>query len=586
MMTSAVIDSITTDVIMHKLDAVTEHMADTLVRTCYSPIFYDMNDFSTALFDHKGRLIAQSIGCPVHLAAMPGSVDAALAKFGPNDFNEGDVILLNDPYHGGSHLPDYTFVTPVHDGGELVGFSATRAHVMDVGGTSPGGLYAKATEIFQEGITFPPVKIQQNGKLNNDMWEVILANTRLPQWMAGDLRACIAANEVGKKYLLEVFSKYGKETMRVAMDQILDYAERRIRKALLDLPDGVYTAEDYIDCDGVEEKSVRVCVTITVKGDEMTVDWEGSEPNVLGPINRPKHAAIGDTMFSLKTLLDPQGPANAGWFRPVQVVFPEECFLNAKWPKPVQAGNLETSGRITDVIWQALAKALPEQVEGMTYGGCNSIVFGGVNPRTKMPYVMSDVPPGGWGGRSKKDGINTTFHLLGNCKDMPTEMTELLYPLRVEKSEYRTDSAGPGKYRGGFGIVREYRFLDHDSQIGLESSRSKAGPPGIFGGSPGKPMRLILVSPDGKEEIVAGRVDENHWKMCITNFVCPEGWTLRMEAAGGGGYGDPFDRDPEMVREDVVAGVVSLEEAKNSYGVVLKPETYEVMTKETLQLRS
>ncbi|HEX6026133.1 MAG TPA: hydantoinase B/oxoprolinase family protein [Solirubrobacter sp.] len=584
--TKSTVDPITVDVLMHRLDAVTAHMADTLVRTCYSPIFYDMNDFSTALFDREGRLIAQSIGCPVHLAAMPASVASALEEFGEQDLHPGDTILLNDPYRGGSHLPDLTFVTPVHFDGELVGFAGTRAHVVDIGGTAPGSMYAQAVEIVQEGLRIPPVKIYAGGQPARDAWEIVIANTRLPHWLAGDVRAAVAANDMGRRYFIELFEKYGKQVLLGSVDAMLAYAERRMRAAIAAIPDGTYQAEDFIDCDGVDPDPIRVRVRITVDGDRMEVDWTGSNPPVKGPVNRPRHAAIGDTMFALKSVLDPEGPANAGWFRPVEVVIPDQCFLNAQWPSPVFNGNLETAGRITDVIWQALGQALPDRIEGMTYGGCNAVLFGGTDPRTGIPYVVADVPPGGWGARATKDGLHTTFHLLGNCRDMPIEVAELLHPLRVERTEYRPDSGGGGRHRGGLGLLREYRFLDHNVMFGVESSRSIDGPPGVFGGEAGAPMRLVLCSPDGDEEVVAGMTDAGEWKMCIANVNVPANWSVRMESAGGGGYGDPLERDVTLVERDVRGGLVSLEQARALYGVVLDPETLDVHSDETAAQRA
>lgn len=584
-MTHAHVDDITVDILMHRLEAVTAHMADTLVRTCYSPIFYDMNDFSTALFDRDAHLIAQSIGCPVHLAAMPASVAQALREFGDDDLLPGDTILLNDPYRGGSHLPDMTFVTPVHFEGKLVGFSASRAHVVDIGGAAPASMYAKATEIVQEGLRIPPVKIYAGGEPARDAWEIVTANTRLPHALAGDIRATVAANEMGRRHLTSLFEQYGMDVLLGSVDAILNYAERRMRAAIQAMPDGTFQGADFIDCDGVDADPVHVQVQITVDGDHLTADWTGSNPPVRGPLNAPKDAAIGDTMFALKSVLDPDGPANAGWFRPVHVVIPENCFLNAKWPRPVFNGNLETAGRITDAIWKAVGEALPEHVLGMSYGGCNAVFFGGTNPRTGIPYAVADVPPGGWGGRATRDGLHTTFHLLGNCRDMPIEVGELLYPVRVERSEFRADSGGAGRQRGGLGLLREYTFLEHTVSLGVESARSQSGPPGVFGGGAGAPMRLVLRSPDGGEEVVAGITEDGTWEMCIANFEVPPNWSVRMESAGGGGYGNALERDVELVQRDVRTDIVSLDAARDVYGVVLDVDTLEVKADETASQR-
>ena len=579
------VSKLTVDVIMHNLEAITRFMADTLVRTAYSPIFSEMNDFSTALLTADCELMAQSIGCPVHLAAMSASARAAYEEF-KDDLEPGDTILLNDPYLGGTHLGDYTFISPLFLDGELVGFAGTRAHVVDPGGCAAGGL-AQATEIIQEGLRIPPVKIYSRGKPVKDVLKLILSHTRLPDSLMGDIRAAIAANETGKKFLATLYRKYGKEFIEAAVEEILNYAERGVRKGISEIPDGTYSAEDYIDTDHITPDSVRLKVTIKVKGDEMTVDWTGTSPPVPGPLNRPKHAAIGDTMYALKPLLDPDGPANEGWFRPIKVIIPENCLLNAKWPRPVDCGNLETTARMTDVIWQALAEAIPEKVAGMSYGYCGGIQPCGVDPRTGKMYSFWEGPPGGWGGRATKDGWNATWHLLGNCRDIPIEVMERLYPIRITRSELRIDSGGPGKFRGGLGLIREYEFVDHSPiSCYVGGDRSKAGPPGVLGGKPGAPFRAVLITEDGVEQVIAGRREDGGWEMCQRDlWNLPRNCRIRLENAGGGGYGDPLERDPELVLKDVINGYVSLESARRDYGVVIDPKTLTINMKATTELR-
>jgi N-methylhydantoinase B/oxoprolinase/acetone carboxylase alpha subunit len=579
------VSKLTIDIIMHNLEAITRIMADVLMKTSYSPILYDMNDFSTALLTADAELLALSIGCPVHLAAMPAAVEAVRKEF-EGEIEPDDVFLMNDPYLGGTHIGDYTFISPLFIDGELVGFAGTRVHVVDPGSTTAGA-YAEATEIIQEGLRIPPVKLYSRGKPVKDVLKLILSHTRLPESLHGDIRAAVASNETGKRFLASLYKKYGKDVMDVCVKEILNYAERNARKGISEIPRGTYSAEDYIDSDHITPDPVKIKVTIRVTGDEMEVDWTGTSPPVPGPLNRPKHAAIGDTMYALKPIIDPKGPFNSGYYRAIKVIIPEKCLLNAKWPSPVDSGNLETTARMTDVIWQALAEAVPEKVEGMTYGYCGGIQPFGFDPRTGKPYSFWEGPPGGWGGRATKDGWNATWHLLGNCRDTPIEVMEVLYPIRVVRSELRRDSGGPGKFRGGLGLIREYEFVDHSPlSVYIGGDRSKAGPPGVLGGKRGAPFRATLITKDGKEEVVAGMREDGTWVMNIrTLWRIPPNSRIRLEEAGGGGYGNPLERDPELVLKDVINGYISLEAAKNEYGVVIDPEKLTIDIQATNELR-
>jgi N-methylhydantoinase B/oxoprolinase/acetone carboxylase alpha subunit len=354
-------------------------MSEVLISTSYSTIFYEARDFSTALFDKNGQLISQEIGCPVHLAAMPFAVKIVCQDF-KDDLAQDDAILMNDPYRGGSHIGDYTFVSPVFLKNELLGFVATRAHVIDSGQAAPT-FFAEATEIVQEGLRIPPVKIYSRGKPVNDVLKLVLSHTRLPRWLAGDIRAAVASNAIGKRELLRLYDRYSRRTVQASVHEILDYTERLVRRGISTIPPGTYKAEDQLDTDTVTPNTYTLRVTIIVKEQSMTIDWTGTDPPAKGPINRPKHATVGDTFYGLKCILDPKGPPNAGSFRPIKVIVPDNCLLNAKWPAPVDRGNNETSARIVDTIWQALAPAIPERVIGMTYGYCGGVATGGIDPR-------------------------------------------------------------------------------------------------------------------------------------------------------------------------------------------------------------
>lgn len=558
-------------------------MADTLIRTAYSPIFSDQNDFSTALFTSNAELMSQNIGCPVHLAAMPASVKEAFKEFS-GELDPGDVILLNDPFRGGTHTWDYTFMSPLFIGDELVALTATRAHIQDAGECTTCGL--NRVDVLQEGLRIPPVKLYSRGKPVRDVLKLILSHTRLPDWLEGDIRAAIASNEAGKKFLESLYRKYGRDLMEVSVEEILDYAERGVRKAISKMPEGAYSAEDFADTDHITPEPVRFKATITVKGDEMVVDWTGTSPPTRGCLNRPKQAAIGDTMYALKTLLDPKGPANSGWFRPIKVIIPENSLLDAKWPSPVEEGNLETTARMTDVIWQALAPIMPDKVEAMTYGCCTGVGGVGIDPRTNRPYSFYDMPPGGWGGRSSKDGWNAVWHLLGNCRDLQIETSEAIFPIRVAKRELIRDSGGPGKYRGGLALAMGYKFLNHQpNNAFVEVARTMVGPPGIFGGKSGRPGRAVLTYPNGKEEIIYGLREDGSWVMQDNVPFPPPNSAILLEPPGGGGYGDPLERDPRMVLEDVLDEYISLESGKKDYGVVIDQNTFQIDHALTEKLR-
>ncbi len=565
------VDNVTVDVIMHHLEAVCRHMSEVLISTAYSTIFYEARDFSTALFDKDGQLISQEIGCPVHLAAMPFAVKIVYEDFKDN-LEPDDTILMNDPYRGGSHIGDYTFVTPVFLKKELMGFVTTRAHVIDSGQAAPT-FFAEATEIVQEGLRIPPVKVYSRGKPVADVLKLVLSHTRLPRWLAGDIRALVASNTIGKKELLRVYDKYGEATVQESILAILDYSERMVRKGISTIPTGTYEAEDQLDTDTVTPNTYKLHAKITIKKRSLTVDWTGTDPPAKGPINRPRHATIGDTFYGLKCVLDPKGPANAGSFRPINVIVPDNCLLNAKWPSPVDRGNNETSARIVDTLWQALAPAIPERVIAMTYGYCGGISCGGFDPRSGEPYALWEGPPGGWGARCNKDGISANWHLHGNVRDTPIEIMELVYPIMVTRSELRIDSGGPGKFRGGLGLFREYKFLNHSATGGVGGDRARAGPPGLFGGKRGARFRAVLIREDGREEVVAGMNENGEWYPSFrTLWNLPPNSAIRLEGAGGGGYGNPLERQPELVLKDVIEGYITLDSALKEYSVVIEPE--------------
>jgi N-methylhydantoinase B len=563
------LDPITFAVVRAGFDHITRLMSTNLQRTSFSPILYDMVDFSNALFDPEAQLIGQTTNVPVHLASMHFSVRASLDAF-PEGLGEGDVVLLNDPYQGGTHIPDVTFTMPIVVEGETIGFAASRGHWLDLGGAAPGGMVADATHIVQEGLRIPPVKLFERGILDAKVHAIIRANTRVPHYIDGDLRAHLSALRTAERELHALTRRYGTETVRACMAEALAYTERRTRNAIRAIPDGIYTAEDWIDTDGVSSDSVPIRCTLTVAGDEITVDLQASSPLVAGPINYPAAGSHSAIYFALKFFLDPEAPANAGLYRPITVLLPESGVVNARWPAPVFNGNLSTSERIADVVWQALGQAIPDRMVGMTYGDCNSFSVSALDPDTGIPYIADDLPPGGWGGTPVGDGMSATYSRHGNCMDLTIEMTELIYPIRFERRELIADSGGAGTFRGGLGMRQTFAPVDHKAVCGIETSRSKMGPPGVRGGESGRPGRSLRNYGRGDEEVLGGWTADGEWRICsFSNRPLPHGDTFSNESPGGGGWGDPFQREPAMVLADVLDGYVSREGARRDYGVVI-----------------
>ena len=511
-------DPITLAVVGNALSGIAEEMSAALIRTAYSPNIKERRDCSSALFSPEGDLMAQAENIPVHLGAMPFSVRAALEAF--SDWAPGDVAILNDPFRGGAHLPDITFVAPAFYEGKLIGFVATRAHHADVGGMTPGSLPAQAKEIYQEGLRIPPVKLWRKGALDRDLLALILANVRTPWEREGDLRAQRAAVETGIRRLSELAERVGAEKLSAIARELLAQAERRMRAAIRAVPDGAYEFEDYLD----EGVTVRLC--LIVRGDEILLDFSGSSPQVDFPVNAPLAVTASAVFYALKAALDPELPPNAGAWRPIRIVAPEGTVVNAVPPAPVGGGNLELSQRIVDVVLGALARALPGRVPAGSQGTMNNLTIGGINPETGEPYTFYETIGGGMGARPDRDGLDGVHIHMTNTLNTPVEALELAYPLRVERYELREGSGGKGRYRGGMGIRRDIRVLGHRAVVSLLADRRARGPWGLEGGEPGAPGEDFLII-DGEEKRIPAKG---------TVEVPPDG-IISIRTPGGGGYG-------------------------------------------------
>ena len=544
------LDPITFEVVRSSFDYITKMMSQTLQKISFSPIMYDQVDFSNALFDDKANLIGQTTNVPVHLAAMHHCVNAAVDAF-KDDFNEGDVVILNDPYRGGTHNMDVTFVTPLFWDGKLIAYACSRGHWQDMGGKAASSESPTAVHIAEEGLRLPPTKIYIAGEPVTWLIDIIRNNTRAPYFIDGDIRAHMGALNTAKKHFFELVEKYGEDTVRACMEEALDYTERRTRAAIKKLPNGVYTADDYIDADGVNNKAIFVKATVTIEDEDITVDLTGSSPTVDGPVNFPLAGTCSGVYFGLKFFLDPDAPPNAGMYRPIHIIVPENTVFNPRWPAPVYYGNLITSEKVADLIWQCLEQAIPEQIVGMPYADCNPISWGVVNAREGVSDTFGELPPGGWGGTPFGDGMSATYSRHGNCMDFTPEQMELLYPVICTEREFKEDSAGAGKYRGGLALQVSWKLLQN-STMNVGMGRSRFGPPGVCGGKDGKPSSVILNMGTDREEVIGGYTEDHEYLMTMfDNYPMKAGDTVTMITQGGGGYGDPKERDPELVKKYV-----------------------------------
>jgi N-methylhydantoinase B/oxoprolinase/acetone carboxylase alpha subunit len=578
------VDPVTFEVLRNVFNYACERMTSVLQRSSFSPILADMLDFSNAVYTADLKLVAQAANCPVHLAAMAFSADEAVKEVGRENLCEGDVVVLNDPYRGGTHINDITFVMPIFHEQRLLGFAVSRGHWMDLGGGAAGGQAFAGTHIAGEGLRIPPMKIYEKGVVNKNLLNLILNNTRTPHFVRGDLQAHVGALRAAEQEFHRAAKRYGFDTVTAAMGDLIAYTERIVRKSIEEIPDGVYEASDYADTDGIGGKPVKVHVRVEVSGSNITVDFEGSDPICVGAINSPMANTASAVYYSLQFFLAPSAPANAGMFTPISIKLPDNCWLNAKWPAPTIGCTTLTSSKITSAIWQALGKAIPERITASTCSECNWFVAS-VKDRNGMVDVFSDLPAGGWGGTPYADGMSVTMDPLGNCMNMPAETAELLFPIRYESFDLRRDSAGAGQNRGGLGAVFKVRFLG-DGELSMETSRTIEGSPGANGGARSAVQRSTKIKPDGVSEVIGGLDEQGQWKnpLLAAHKFAP-GETFMFETTGGGGWGDPHARPVGRVLDDVLDDYISIDAARDLYGVAIDPKTMTVLEAETVKLR-
>ncbi|WP_458190368.1 hydantoinase B/oxoprolinase family protein [Haladaptatus sp. NG-WS-4] len=562
--TDGEIDSATLEIIRNACAAISEEMNANLIRTGYSPNIKERRDCSCALFDAAGEMISQAENMPVHLGAMPFSVAAAVDRFPPETLDPGDGILLNDPFRGGAHLPDLTLVTPVFVDGNVVAYAANRAHHADVGGSSAGSVAADSTEIYQEGVRIPPVKLYEGGEVNETAMDLILANVRTPDERRGDLRAQEAANQTGQKRFRELAEKYGTDYLDTALDAIKDYSERRMRAEIASLPDGTYRFEDVLDDDGRGNEDLPIVAAVTIDGDSVDIDFEGTAAQTEGPVNAVFAVTASATYYAVRCVTDPNIPPNHGCYRPIDIDAPEETIVNPVLPAAVVGGNLETSQRVTDVVLGALAEATPERVLAGSQGTMNNVTFGGTDPRDNSPYAFYETQGGGFGGRAGKDGLDGVHVHMSNTMNTPIEVLETAYPLRVVRYEFREDSGGAGQYRGGLGLRRDIGVRDHHATFSLLADRRQHAPYGLAGGRDGtrgaayrfeNALDDVIKTDEGGERLPGKTVIE-----------LDPGTVVSIRTPGAGGHGDPDNRDPAAIRRDIELEKISRETARAVYG--------------------
>ena len=565
-------DPIAFELFKNSIFAIADEMALTIVRTTYSAVLRDNMDFSTGFADENGKLVAQGATCPGHLGSMPTTLDTIMRTYG-DDMHPGDVFILNDPFDGGMHLPDIFVIKPIYFEGVRKALAITLCHHTDVGGRVAGSNASDSTEIYQEGLRIPPLKLYDGGERNEAIFSIIEKNVRVPTNVLGDLRGQLSACHVGERQFLELVDRYGSDDVDAYMKEVIDYAERLTRAAIRDLPDGVYSFEDWIDDDGIDrEKPIRLFVTLTKEDDHISADWSGSSPQVKGAINSTASFTKAATYCGIRCILPGDIPNNEGVFRAIDVTVPPGTVTNVVLPGACAARGL-TGFRMLDCVLGALAQMVPDRVGAASDGGVTGISIGSYDA-DRRPFVYVEFTGSGWGGRPWADGLDANSNLFGNMTSPSAEVSEAEQPFQMLAYEFVTDRSGAGKYRGGAAVRRDFRFLAEEGVLQVRSDRRNIRPFGLYGGGAGKPS-LNILDPDGDAELLPAKFNRRFKR----------GEVFRHQNAGAGGWGDPLERDPAAVLRDVRNQLVSVEAAAAEYGVVVDSQSWSVDEAATERLR-
>ena len=550
------LDPITLEVVRNKLEGIANEMQSTLLRSSFSTVVKEGLDASASLFTLEGETLSQALAIPIHLATLIPIVRTLLGKFPPDGMREGDLYVMNDPYLGGTHLPDVAVVMPVLFAGRPIALSAAMTHHQDVGGMSPGSVPPNATEIYQEGIRIPPLKLREGGEFNDTLMQMLALNVRVPEIFMGDLGAQIAACSVGARRLRELAARYGQDHSVMLFGELLERSEALTRKALAKIPDGTWRYVDFLDNDGIAlDEPVRIEVAVTIAGGTMHCDFTGTGPQTRGPFNAVPSGSQAAAYYAVRAITGASIPTNGGCFRPVTLHLPEGSLVNPAEPAPVNS-RTSTLKRIASCLVGALRHAAPERVPADGASALLVLMFGGRRADGKR-FVVGEFNAGGSGGGPRRDGVDVIETDGSNCMNLPVEALELEAPIRVHRMALRQDSGGPGEWRGGLGGVREFEFLEGELTLTHRGERHVHPARGFRGGRPGSRARSLLTRADGRRESIPSKI--------LTRVQA--GDRLLVEGPGGGGYGDPRRRERRRVREDLANGKISAATAREVYGL-------------------
>ena len=554
-------DAVTLEIIRGKLLAASDEMGVVLARASMAPVIYDVLDFACGITDADAQLLSQTNGITVFTGTFQERIVAVKRKFGAT-IQPGDVFIFNDPFGGGSHIPDISVIKPVFAEGALFGFAIAVAHWTDIGGTVPGSLPPDATEIFHEGLRLPPVRIHEAGTPVPEIMDLIMANLRLPVIARGDLNAQLASINIAERRLHELCRKYGPETVRMSFAYILDSSERVSRAGIAALPDGVFEAEDIIDGDGLTDEPIPIRVAVRIAGDKMTFDFTGSSAQQRGPLNAPRSALLSAVKTVFRALVDPQAPSNEGWFRPLSIVVPDGTVFSAQYPCAV-GWYYEITGHASELAWRALCKVAPDRFSAGSYLSLCPTFISGKEPETGEPFAFVEPHHGGWGATEANDGESALIAVTdGDTYNYSVELLEAKYPIRCRRYALNTeDGSGAGRHRGGYGIRKEYEILADEAMFYGGMARTRTRPWGLDGGGLGAVNHLELV------------LDGKRWHgERVPATPITRGDRVSIMTGGGGGYGDPRTRPPADVAGDVLDGYITAAAAREDYGIVIRPD--------------
>ena len=564
------IDPVTLTLLSNSFVNICREMGITMMRTAFSPIFNEGLDFSCVMFDRDANVIGQGEFCPAQIAAAIFAGRWTVEELGVDAFEPGDVVLHNDPYRGGTHMPEHLLLRPVFYEGELFGFLANIGHLAEIGGKAVGGFAADATEIFQEGLRIPPVKIVKRDEHDMELWRLIMTNHRTPRNTWGDINAQIGSLRVAERSTIALLDRYGRELVEQAARELIDYSERWMRSEIAAIPDGSYSFTGQQEDDGITDEPVTYHVEVTVDGEQLVVDWTGTDPQTRGPINATYGVIAGAVYNAIFHLTNANIPKNAGAYRPIRIIAPPGSAVNVVYPRPCVAGNTESHPKLADMVIAALAPALPDRVAAAEGGTACNFLFGGIHPKTGEYYANYHLEGGGWGATSYGDGNDAIIVKNGNCRNTPVEIFETRYPLRTLEYSLIPDSGGAGTMRGGLGtrrIVRVTEGAEITANAVLDRTKPGFGAWGLEGGGLGGPGAIRVKRRGDTEFRTFSEVFGTASPSKFTNVTLEPGDEVLIDSPGGGGYGDPGDRDRDLVERDVHQGFVSAKRARELYGL-------------------